>query len=458
MTIIHNKKQLVENGKTILIKKARAIALTSLEHALDGADPRKLMLSKLSMQGSCLRVGNCEFDLRTLKNVYVVGAGKAGAVMADALEEILDGQITEGIVNVPYGAKLKTAIIELLEAAHPIPDESGVEGAKRIMAIAEKARKEDLVICLISGGGSSLLPLPRKGVTLEEKREITESLLKSGASIGEINIVRKHLSAVKGGWLAKITYPARLLTLILSDVVGDPLSAVASGPTVPDPSTFVDAKRVLESHGLWHGMRVSVRKLLTDGIMGLIEETPKPGNPVFERACNVVVGNNKLACDAAVDYLKSEGLNTLQVEEPLTGEAREAGKILALCARRVNSFGKPVAKPAAVVAGGETTVTVVGKGRGGRNQELALSAVLHLKKAETCVCASIGSDGIDGFTEAAGAIVDGFTLSRAESLGLNAERFLVENDSYSFFSRSGDLIITGATGTNVNDISVIVIL
>jgi glycerate-2-kinase len=270
--------------------------------------------------------------------------------------------------------------------------------------------------------------------------------------------VRKHLSAFKGGWLAKKAYPATLLNLILSDVVGDPLDSIASGPTVPDPSTFADARKVLDKYGLWENTSASVRKVLSDGAEGLIAETPKPGDAAFKKVHNMVVGNNRVASLAAYECLKSEGLNTFLLTATLEGEAKHVGKVLAAVAREIAVSGNPVHQPAGIVAGGETTVAVTGKGLGGRNQELALSAALQLKNVEACVIASLSTDGVDGPTDAAGAIVDGYTLRRAAQLGLEPEKFLFDNDSYRFFSKLGDLILTGQTGTNVNDISVIVVL
>ena len=458
MIEISNKSHLIENGKTPLIQKARMLALNSLERALNAAEPRSLLQSKLTLKGSCLRADNCSFDLTRIGQVYVVGGGKAGGAMALALEEILGNCISAGVVNVPYGAKRQTQVIELNEASHPVPDGAGEEGARRMMALAKIAEKDDLLICVLSGGGSSLMPLPREGISIRDKQKLTDALLKSGAAIGEINVVRKHLSALKGGWLAKKAYPATVLNLLLSDVMGDSLDAIASGPTVPDPSTFADARRILEKYNLWSDASDSIRKLLSDGELGLAEETPKPGEAAFKRVCNVIVGNNKISSDAAVTFLKSASLNTLLFQNALTGEAREGGKRLALFACRIAASGRPLSKPAGVVAGGETTVTVTGKGKGGRNQELALAAALQFENSGACVLASIGTDGVDGSTDAAGAIVDGFTLARARELGLDPGRYLTDNNSYDFFSQLGDLIVTGATGTNVNDISVIVIL
>lgn len=457
MMTIRNKEALIRNGETEQMRKARAIALQSLECALNAADPKKLLKTKLTLNNSRLTVEGFAFDLTNYRNIYVVGGGKAGGAMAQTVEEFLGNRITAGAVNVPYGTKQETHIIKLHEANHPVPDQAGVSGTKEIMEIAEKAGKDDLVICLISGGGSSLMPLPREGISLEDKRELTEALLKSGAAINEVNIVRKHLSAFKGGWLAKKAYPATVLNLVLSDVIGDPLDSIASGPTVPDPSTFADAQKVLEKYGLWTTAPSAVRKVLSDGINGQIEETPKSGDPAFEKVHNVVVGNNRIALQAAAEYLKGEGLSTLICADTLEGEARDAGKALAAFARNITASGKPLPKPAGIVAGGETTVTVMGRGVGGRNQELALSAALQIGGLDGCLVA-LSTDGVDGPTDAAGAIVDGATLRRAKHVKLEPKQFLAHNDSYHFFSKLGDLIFTGQTGTNVNDISVIVVL
>ncbi len=456
--VIKNLKKLVQNGQTQVDRKARELALRSLAFAVEATDPKRLMSSKLVLKESILKFNGYSFDLSRFKNVYVIGGGKASGSMAEALETLLGDKITEGLVNVPKGSGHKTKIVKLHEASHPIPDDSGVEGVKRMLEIAEKATENDLIICLISGGGSSLMPMPRNGITLADKRKITEDLLKCGASINEINTVRKHISGFKGGWLAKKAYPATVLNIILSDVLGDPLDFIASGPTVPDSTTFSDAIKVLKRYGLWDKAPESVRKVLIDGEKGLIPETPKANDKVFKKVFNVVIGNCRDACIAACEALKAEGLNTLLLTSLLEGEARHVGTVLASIAREVTVSGKPVQKPAAIVAGGETTVTVVGRGKGGRNQEIALAAALKIKGLEGCVVASLSTDGVDGPTDAAGAVADGRTVARAEKAGIKAEDFLAENNSYSFFSKLDDLIFTGPTGTNVNDISVVIIL
>ena len=458
MVTIKNKEQLVRNGETQLNRNARALALKSLESALNAVDPKQIIKSKLLLKNSTLHVDEYSFDLKTFKNVYVVGGGKASGSMAEALEEILGKRIKNGFVNVPRSSKHKADIIKLHEASHPIPDEAGVEGTRRMLEMTEQAKEDDLVICLISGGGSSLMPLPRDEISIADKREITNALLKCGATINEINTVRKHISDFKGGWLAKKAYPATILNLILSDVVGDPLDFIASGPTVPDSTTFSDAVKVLEKYGLWSNAPASIRKVLSDGEKGIIPETPKADDEAFKKVFNVVVGNNRLASLTARECLKSEGLNTLLLTATLEGEARHVGVMLASIALEVSVSGNPVPKAAGIIAGGETTVTVTGKGLGGRNQEIPLAAVRNLKGMNGVVVASLSTDGVDGPTDAAGAIVDGKTLDRAAKLGLTPEEYLGENDSYHFFSKLGDLIFTGPTGTNVNDVSVIVVL
>ncbi|MGB9683543.1 MAG: glycerate kinase type-2 family protein [Candidatus Bathyarchaeales archaeon] len=458
MGIIKNREQLIQNGETKLDRRARELALKSLEAAIKAVDPKLIIKSKVLLEGSSLRVDGYIFDLKKFENVYVVGGGKASGSMAEALEALLGKKITDGFINVPRGSKHQTSIIRLNEASHPVPDESGVEGAKRMLEMAEKAGENDLLICLISGGGSSLMPLPRDEITIADKKKITEDLLKCGATINEINTVRKHISGFKGGWLAKKAYPATVLNLILSDVLGDPLDFIASGPTVPDSTTFSDAVKVLKKYDLWDKAPKSIKKVLLNGEKRLIPETPKANDETFKKVFNIVIGNNRTASTAACETLKAEGLNAFLLTSLLEGEAKHVGTVLASLAREIVASGNPVQKPAGIVVGGETTVTVTGKGKGGRNQEIALAAALKISGLEGVVIASLSTDGVDGPTDAAGAVADGKTIAKAEAAGLKAEEFLVDNNSYSFFSRLGDLIFTGPTGTNVNDVSIIIVL
>jgi glycerate 2-kinase len=458
MIRIKNKNQLIRNGEGRLRRNARRIALQSLEAALNAVDPYKILKSRISMKDSIIAVDGYSFDLKRYKRVYMIGGGKASGQMADALSRALDRRITRGIVNVPHGSERTIGTIELHGASHPIPDEAGVKGTTEMLKIAEEAGENDLIICLISGGGSSLMPLPHDGISILDKRKITTALLRSGATINEINTVRKHISHFKGGWLAKEAFPATILNLILSDVVGDPLNFIASGPTIPDPTTFSDTIALLRKYQLWSAAPKTIKKVLVNGTKGLIPETPKPGDKAFKNVYNVVIGNNRSASAAAHEYLKSVGLNSLMLTSSLEGEARDVGVVLASLAREIVTSGNPMPRPAGIVAGGETTVTVTGGGKGGRNQEMALAATSKLSGTDGVILACLSTDGVDGPTNAAGAITDSETLARATRMGLSPESHLTGNDSYTFFSKLGDLILTGPTGTNVNDISVLVVL
>ena len=457
MPKIKNKTALIKNAQTVLDRKARALALASLEAALEAADPKRIIESKVAIKNRRLKIGEHEFDLRNLEHIYVIGGGKASGKMAEALESILENRISNGVVNVPYGSgPYKTRNIRLQEASHPIPDHAGVKGAEAMLDLANHAERKDVIICLVSGGGSSLMPLPKGRITLNDKRRVTDALLKSGATINELNTVRKHLSSFKGGWLAKEAYPATIVNLILSDVVGDPLDVIASGPTVPDSTTFSSAVEILGRYRLWESMPMSVRNALTEGRKGRIEETPKKGDRAFRKVYNVIVGNNRSATSAACHELQGAGLRSLLVTSLLEGEARHVGTFLGAIAGEIHASGNPLPKPCGIVAGGETTVTIVGSGRGGRNQELALSASLKISGMKGVVIASLSTDGIDGPTDAAGAIVDGKTVPRSHKRRLDANSCLADNDSYSFLSKLDDVILTGLTGTNVNDVSVVV--
>ena len=417
-------------------------------------------MENLKLDGSRLFVRHEPYDLSHVKGIYVVGAGKACAQMALALENILGDRITEGCVNIlrGTGGEYHTERITLNEASHPLSDQAGVRGSERMIQLAENAGKSDLVICLISGGGSALMPLPRKGVSLNEKQTITKSLLRAGANINELNAVRKHLSEIKGGWLAKKVGGASVVTLILSDVVGDPVDVIASGPTAADRTTFNDAISILKEYRLWKGAPKGIRKILADGKAGRIAETPKTEDEAFNRVKHFILFNNRQACEAAAAFLKSCQVTTAILSTAIEGEANQIGRVLGSVVREMAVWDRPLAKPSAFIIGGETTVTVRGKGTGGRNQEVALGAALSMSSIESAVVASMGTDGIDGPTDAAGAIVDGNTISRADALQMKAEKFLADNDSYNFFLRLGDLIRTGPTGTNVNDVAIIIAL
>jgi len=426
-------------------------------HAIRAVDPQRLLSCKVSLRNHLLCIGARKYPLSHYRRIFVAGTGKASAAMAVSLERILGSRITAGWVNVKYGHGQKLKRIRIQEAGHPLPDRKGLEGSQEMVRLLGQLTPQDLVIFLISGGGSALLPLPVPGVSLEEKQAATNLLLGCGATIQEINTVRKHLSVIKGGGLAKIVYPATLVTLILSDVIGDPLDAIASGPTVPDPTTFEDCARILSRYGLWEKVPLSVANHIREGLEGRKEETVKENDPAFSKVYNLVVGNNLLAMKAAQKAAKAMGYRTLLLSSLIEGETREVAKVHTAVAKEVLLSGNPISSPACILSGGETTVTLRGKGKGGRNQEFALASSIELAGWEGIVLLSAGTDGTDGPTDAAGAFADGKTLSRAKTLGLDPWSFLKENDSYSFFEQLGDLLMTGPTGTNVMDLRILLI-
>jgi len=419
----------------------RRQALRIFKAALKAADPYQAVLRHLRI------------DPEPYRNIFVIGAGKASAQMARAVERLLGARITGGLVNIKDGHGAKLRHIEIHECGHPVPDARGVAGARRIAQIASQAGPDDLVICLISGGASALLPLPAPPITLAEKQKTTQLLLNCGASIHEINCVRKHISQIKGGQMARLVYPATLVTLILSDVIGDDLDVIGSGPTVPDRSTFADARAIFEKYTIWKKLPSAVRKRFTSPL----DETPKPGDQIFAKTRNIIVGSNALAVDAAALEARRLGFHTQVLTTFLEGEAREVARVHAAIAREIRTSGRPVRAPACVISGGEPTVTIRGTGLGGRNQEFALAAALEIADLREVVILSAGTDGTDGPTDTAGAIADGTTIERAQALGLSAAAFLANNDSYHFFGATGDLIKTGPTGTNVADIQLILI-
>ncbi|HEY6392542.1 MAG TPA: glycerate kinase [Bryobacteraceae bacterium] len=413
-------------------------ALRILGAALAAADPTEAVLRHVRLDGETLIAGRRRYRLNKFQNVYVVGAGKAGAAMALGIERVLGKRIDSGFVNVKSASTARLRRIVLNESGHPIPDANGERGARRIARIAQDAGPDDLIVCLISGGASALLPLPASPVTLKQKQEITQLLLNCGADIHEINCVRKHISLVKGGQLARLAYPATVLTLILSDVIGDDLDVIGSGPTVPDRSTVADARAILKKYGI----RDEVREWF---------ETPKPGDNIFERVQNLIVGSNRLAVDAAAKQARALGYRTIVLSTFIEGETRDVARVHAAIAKEIRATGRPVKPPACVISGGETTVTIRGKGLGGRNQEFALAAAIDIAGLKNVLILSAGTDGIDGPTDAAGAFADGATA------GMDAAKFLAANDSYHFFERLGNLIKTGPTGTNVADIRLLLV-
>jgi glycerate 2-kinase len=423
-----------------------------LRAGLDAVDPERAVRRYVRREDETLFVGEGSYRLDRFKRVILAGAGKGTAPMAKALEDILGDRLSSGLIIVKYGYGMPLKKTSVVEAGHPIPDEAGLSAAGELLGRLRECREQDLVICAFSGGGSALLPSPIPPFTLDEKQACTRLLLECGATIDEINAIRKHLSRTKGGQLAKEAYPATMISLLLSDVVGDRLDVIASGPTVPDESTYRDCLGIVERYDLVDRLPKGVVEHFRKGVAGLVQETPKQGDPVFSRVQNLIVGNNRECLLAAQDKAASLGYHTLVLSSQIEGEAREAARVLAAVAKEIHQVGVPIAPPACILAGGETTVTIHGTGKGGRNQELALACAMAIDGWEGISMFSAGTDGTDGPTDAAGATVDGMTCRRAREAGLDPRAFLVANDSYSLFESLGDLIKIGPTRTNVMDI------
>ena len=437
----------------------RARILPILDAALDAVDPGAAVQRMLTREGDLLRIAGRSWDLHTFQNVTVLSFGKAAVTMTGALCELLGDRISAGIaltkVGHAAGREQLPASIAVLEAGHPVPDEAGVAASRRIAELAEQAAHDDLVICLVSGGGSALLTYPAPGLSLADLQATTEALLRCGATIDQINTLRKHLEVLKGGQLARLVAPATLITLVLSDVVGSLLDVIASGPTVPDRSTWADASRVVENHSLTAVLPPAVIDRLRAGLAGKIPDTPKTGDPSFADSRTVVVADNALAAEAAAAAAQRGGFNSQVLTTFLEGEAREVARFAVALAREVAVHQRPLAPPACLILGGETTVTIHGQGKGGRNQELALAAALqlqHIAHGQRVVIVSLATDGSDGPTDAAGGMVDAGTVARGTAAGLHAADHLSNNDAYPFLAATDDLLLCGPTQTNVNDL------
>lgn len=444
------------------MKKAREDLRAVYTAAISSVNPEMAIKNHVTLDRGKLILfsgGNRyrEFQLERYKKVFVVGSGKATAPMAGAIEEILGDRISRGLITVKYGYLEDLSSIEIVEASHPIPDMNGVTGAQRIMDTIREAGESDLVISLISGGGSALLPLPSDTISLEEKGQTTDLLLRSGATIHELNAVRKHLSLVKGGNLARAAYPATVINLMISDVVGDDMDVIASGPFVPDKSTFSSAMEILRRYDLINEIPESVLKHIEAGIDGRIEETPKEGSQIFDKVTNLIVASNIIALQAAQKEAEKRGYNSIILSSLFEGETRDVAYFHAAIAKEILASSNPVEKPACIISGGETTVTVRGDGLGGRNMEFAMHAAVFIEGCDHVIMASIGTDGTDGPTDAAGAVADGATVGNASAKGLSITEYIRNNDSYHFFKEIDDLIITGPTNTNVMDIRIIMV-
>lgn len=432
--IIVNREELIASGD----RKIRAEMLGVLDAAIDAIDPYGCVKKALQINGNEIRIGNETLNLESVSRIFVVGAGKASAKMAAAINDMLGEKITEGIVNTISEGRVGKIVLH--KATHPHPGIEGLVGALKIKRICEEAGENDLIICLISGGGSAMMPCPAEGITLEEKKMTAEMLMLAGATIEELNTVRRHLSCLKGGNLAKAAFPATVLSLIISDVINDPLESIASGPTAPDPTTFNDALQVLKKYDLLDKVPRSVRERLERGG----EENPKPGDVVFNKVKNVIVASNRIALEAAQKKAREYGYETIILTSSMRGEARDVGRAFARLGKEILHAIESRDTKRMIIAGGETTVTVRGKGKGGRNCEFVLGALLELEKGITIL--SFGTDGIDGNTDAGGAIADCHVFAK------EAVEYLANNDSYSYFKKHRGLIFTGPTGTNVGDI------
>lgn len=445
-----------------MLEKMRTHAEQIFRSSVAAVDPYNAVKRFVLLDGEVLRLGHKgresqEIDLSLFDRILVVGGGKATAPMAKAVEDILGPRLQGGMINVKYGFTTSLSRIEIREAGHPIPDENGVLGTRKILELLQECGEKDLVFSLISGGGSALLPQPAREITLAEKQAVTRMLIECGASIDEINALRKHISSSKGGQMARFAFPATAVNLMLSDVVGDRMDVIASGPFVPDTSTYRDVKDVLEKYNLTD-IPPAVEKYLRAGLAGRLSETPKEGDPVFERVHNRIVGSNMIALQAAGKKAEALGYTTVILSSMVEGETREVTRVHTAIAREILRTGHPVAPPACIISGGETTVTIRGNGLGGRNQEFCLAAALDLDGvAPRVVILSGGTDGNDGPTDAAGGIVDPLTLRRAEEAGMKAMDFLGNNDAYHFLQKTGDLLITGPTNTNVMDVRLILV-
>jgi glycerate 2-kinase len=434
-------------------REQREKALPILSAALEAADPAAAVKRHMVLEGSELLFGERTYNLDKYRRIYVIGGGKAGGSMAQAAEQVLGDRLTAGTINTKYGYLADTRIVRVCEAGHPIPDAAGMAGARQMVELASAASEGDLVICLISGGGSALMTLPVEGVGLKDMEALTSSLLRCGATINEINTIRKHLSQIKGGNLSRVAYPADVVSLILSDVVGSPLDVIASGPTVPDPTSFADAYEIVQRYDLEQDLPAPIIEHLRHGRDGAVPETPKEGDPLFSKTYNLIIASNEIAAQAAIEQARDAGFHTMLLSTFVEGEAREVAHVFCGIAKEIIHSGRPLPRPACIVAGGETTVTIRGQGKGGRNQELALSAAIQLDGLEKTMIVALATDGTDGPTDAAGAIADGSTLRRARAKKLLARDYLANNDSYHFFEQLDDLLITGPTNTNVNDLT-----
>jgi glycerate 2-kinase len=440
----------IKNRRDLVKSSLHELAVELIEYALSVADPYKAIVNNIKVEDGRLYVRGDIVELG--KRVHVVGFGKASKRMAEALIDVLGNRICGGVVITPSDEG-SLGPLEIVKGDHPIPRENTYRSSQKLIEyLLNNVHEEDTVIILISGGGSALFEVPEDGVKLEDIAYISKELMKRGADIVELNTVRKRLSKVKGGKLLRLIKSKNVLSLILSDVVGDRLDTIASGPTAPDETTFRDAYNIMVKYGLWDELMENVKEVFVKGLSGEILDTPKSGDKLFNKVKNVIIASNSIVLEELAKKVEELGFKPLVLTSMLEGEAKEVGKVLASIIRSIHMYCRPTSRPVALIAGGETTVTVRGSGIGGRNQELCLSLAMKIRGLPDTVAACFATDGVDGISPATGAIVDGETVDRALDLGLDPNKYLDNNDSYTFFSKLGLAVITGYTGTNVNDV------
>jgi glycerate 2-kinase len=439
----------IRNRSVLERDELHRLALDVVEYALESSDPYKAVLSSIRIDGDSVYVKGIEVEARG--RFHVIGFGKASRRMALALNDILGNRIVGGIVISPEDAGSIDSI-EIVKGDHPIPKENTLKSSQKILEyIQGNVYEDDILFVLISGGGSALFEVPEDNISIDDIGKVTRELMKRGADIFELNAVRKRFSRVKGGKLLKLVKAKKVFSLIVSDVIGDRLDTIASGPTAPDETTYRDVYTILNRRGLWNEIPENMKKIIELGLKGEIPDTPKPGDPVFSKVHNIIIASNAIALESMAKKVKEHGLKPLILTSMIEGEAKEVGKVLASVIKNIALYSKPIEKPAAILAGGETVVTVKGNGIGGRNQELCLSLAISIKNLEA-VAICMGTDGIDGISPAAGAIVSGDTIDEGYNIGLDPIKYLENNDSYTYFSKINRAIITGYTGMNVNDI------
>jgi glycerate 2-kinase len=437
--------------------RAKKFFINAYETAIHEASPDVAIRTNLKLENNKLGIGQEWISLKEIDHIYVIGFGKAAATMATVVEDILVDLIVEGVVVTKYDHSVPLKKIKVYEANHPVPDEAGVKATHEIINLLNKTSEKDLVISLISGGGSALLVHPRPGITLEDKQKVTRLMLKNGVPIEKMNVVRKHLSAVKGGQLAQLALPAPIYSFIISDVIGDKLEAIASGATTPDPSSFLEAEEILKDYSIWEEFSTEFKNWFQQQVSSPEAETPKPGDPNFSKVKNMIIANNQGALQAVKSLAEKNGYTPIILSSRVEGEAKEIARFYGAIAKEIRLSNQPLKPPACIIAGGETTVNVIGTGKGGRNTEMVLAVLNDLFGLGDTAFFSVGTDGTDGPTDAAGAFGFSDSLIRAENLQLNSKEYLKNNDSYSFFKKMGDIFCPGASGTNVIDVQILLV-